>query len=218
MKTKKIIVFGAGYPIILQLIEDINLAGSAKFEILGFVVDDEKEWGKEYFGYPILGKLENIKNYKDTYIINNVGSSTNARYSIDKRILRIKNEIPSLIHPTVDYRYSEIGNGCIVSKDVFIGAGSKIGNSVCLRNTVFIGNEVKIGDNVFISDQTVILGYVDIADYVYLGANVTVLPRLSLNKNSLLGAGAVVTKNIPANQIYVGNPARYLKENKPIIK
>ena len=217
MKTKKIIVFGAGYPIILQLIKDINLAGTAKFEILGFVVDDQTEWGKEYFGYPILGKLETIKNYRDTYIINNVGSTTAARYSVDKRILRIKKEIPSLIHPTVDLQYSEVGMGCIISRDVFIGAGSKIGDSVCLRNNVFLGNEVNIGNNVFISDQTVVLGYVEIEDYTYLGANVTILPRLKLSYNSLLGAGAVVTKNIPANQIHVGNPAKYLKENKPLV-
>lgn len=211
---KKVIIFGASYPIILQTIDDINASGDDKFEVIGFSVDNEDDWGKEYFGYPILGRLEDLKIHSDIYIINNVGGSTISRYIVDQRILKIRKTIPSIIHPTVEKRYCDVNaNGVILSKDVFLGAGTKIGDSVCIRNTTFIGNEVNIGNYVFISDQTVILGYVNIDDFVYIGAHVTVLPRLSLEKNCLLGAGSVVTKNIPTNKMYVGNPARFLKDN-----
>lgn len=213
---KKLVIFGAGYPIIIQLIEDINQVSKEKYEIVGFIVDDNDQKGADYFGYPILGKLEDIKIASDCYIINNIGSSTAARRKIDHRIFKKKQHIPSLIHPNVETRYSKIGNGCIISKDVFIGAGSVIGNSACLRNTIFIAHDVKIGDYVFVSDQSVILGHVKINDYAYIGANVTILPRLNLAQNCLVGAGSVVTKDIPANQVFVGNPAKFLKDNTPI--
>jgi sugar O-acyltransferase (sialic acid O-acetyltransferase NeuD family) len=213
---KKLLIFGASYPIIIQTIDDINRAGDDRLEIIGFLVDDPNLWEKDYFGFPIVGRLEDIPITSDTYVINNVGGSTHSRYLVDKRILKVKPDIPSIIHPTVERTYSEIGSGCILSKDVFIGAGSIIGNAVCIRNTTFIGNEVKIGNYVFISDQSVILGYVKIEDFVYLGAHVTVLPRLTVHQNSLLGAGAVVTKDIPGDKVFVGNPAKYLKDNKSI--
>jgi len=215
---KKLIIFGASYPIIIQIIDDINMNIKNKYEIIGFSIDNKEEWGKEYFGYPILKNIEELKITNDTYIINNIGGSTISRYKVDKRILKIKNSIPSLIHPTVELKYSVVGEGCILSKDVFVGAGSIIGNSVCLRNTIFIGNEVFIGNNVFMSDQVVVLGYVKIENLVYLGANVTILPRLNIGFNSLLGAGAVVTKDIPPNKVYVGNPAKYLKDNQLVPK
>jgi len=47
-----------------------------------------------------------------------------------------------------------------------------------------------------------------IGNNVFLGANAVVLPGINVGDNCIIGAGAVVTKNIPANSIAVGNPAR----------
>jgi acetyltransferase-like isoleucine patch superfamily enzyme len=55
-------------------------------------------------------------------------------------------------------------------------------------------------------------GEVIIEDNVWLGMNVSVLPGIRIGNNSIVGAGSVVTKNIPPNQIWVGNPARYVKD------
>lgn len=48
-------------------------------------------------------------------------------------------------------------------------------------------------------------------DNVWLGGNVTVCPGVRIGENSVIGAGAVVTKDIPANSVAVGNPARVIK-------
>jgi maltose O-acetyltransferase len=48
-----------------------------------------------------------------------------------------------------------------------------------------------------------------IEDGVFLGINVIVLPSCKrIGKYSVVGAGAIVTKDIPDNEIWVGNPAR----------
>ena len=44
-----------------------------------------------------------------------------------------------------------------------------------------------------------------------IGANVTVLPGVKIGENSLIGAGSVVTKDVEANSIYAGNPAKFLR-------
>ena len=54
--------------------------------------------------------------------------------------------------------------------------------------------------------------YVTICDNVWIGENVTICPGVTIGENSVIGAGAVVTKDIPANCIAVGNPARVLRE------
>lgn len=51
-----------------------------------------------------------------------------------------------------------------------------------------------------------------IEDNVWLGASVIVLPGVCIGENSIIGAGAVVTKDIPANVVAVGNPARVLRD------
>lgn len=97
-------------------------------------------------------------------------------------------------------------------------------------STIFGINGVRIGKNCLISVGCGIsslnhsinskdrskAGYeksteVIIEDNVWLGMNVCVLPGIKIGENSIIGAGSVVTKNVPSNQIWVGNPAKFIK-------
>ncbi|MFE9023798.1 sugar O-acetyltransferase [Streptomyces sp. NPDC007808] len=49
---------------------------------------------------------------------------------------------------------------------------------------------------------------ITIGDNVWLGGGAIVLPGVTVGDNSVIGAGAVVTKDVPANTVAVGNPAR----------
>ncbi len=54
---------------------------------------------------------------------------------------------------------------------------------------------------------------ITIGDNVWLGGGVIVCPGVTIGENSVIGAGSVVTKDIPANVVAVGNPARVIREN-----
>ncbi len=47
---------------------------------------------------------------------------------------------------------------------------------------------------------------------MWLGGGVIVCPGVTIGDNSVIGAGSVVTKDIPANVVAVGNPARVIRE------
>lgn len=55
---------------------------------------------------------------------------------------------------------------------------------------------------------------VTIGNNVWIGGSVTILPGVTIGDNCTIGAGAVVTRNIPANSIAVGNPAKVIREIK----
>ncbi|MFH8756371.1 sugar O-acetyltransferase [Streptomyces atroolivaceus] len=52
---------------------------------------------------------------------------------------------------------------------------------------------------------------ITIGDNVWLGGGVVVCPGVTIGDNSVIGAGAVVTKDIPADVVAVGNPARVIR-------
>ena len=54
-----------------------------------------------------------------------------------------------------------------------------------------------------------------IGNDVWIGANAVVLPGVTIGDNVIVGAGAVVTRDIPANVVAVGNPARVLRDKRP---
>jgi acetyltransferase-like isoleucine patch superfamily enzyme len=51
-----------------------------------------------------------------------------------------------------------------------------------------------------------------IEDHVWIGAHVIILPGVRIGRNSAIGAGSVVTKDVPANCLAAGNPARVLRQ------
>jgi maltose O-acetyltransferase len=53
---------------------------------------------------------------------------------------------------------------------------------------------------------------ITIGDNVWLGGGAVVCPGVTIGDNSVIGAGAVVTRDVPANVVAVGNPARVIRE------
>lgn len=82
-----------------------------------------------------------------------------------------------------------------------------------------IGNFVQIGPHVTIvtdnhdfSDRYVLkCRKVVIEDNVWIGAGVSIMPGVHIGKNAVIAGGAVVTKDVPANTIVGGNPAKVIK-------
>ena len=52
---------------------------------------------------------------------------------------------------------------------------------------------------------------IKIGNNVWIGGNVTILGGVTIGDNAVIGAGAVVTKDIPANAIAAGNPAKVIR-------
>jgi maltose O-acetyltransferase len=89
---------------------------------------------------------------------------------------------------------------------------------------ITIGEDCQIGPNVQLltpthpvepqprRDRLEAAQPITIGDNVWLGGGAIVLPGVSIGDNSVIGAGAVVTKDIPANSLAVGNPARVVRE------
>lgn len=89
---------------------------------------------------------------------------------------------------------------------------------------ITIGDDVQIGPNVQLLTPTHPLDAeerrakwegarpITIGDNVWIGGGAIVLAGVSIGENTVVGAGAVVTRDLPANVVAVGNPARVVRE------
>jgi maltose O-acetyltransferase len=89
--------------------------------------------------------------------------------------------------------------------------------------TIRIGDDVQIGPNVQLLTPTHPVAAaprrakleaarpITVGDNVWLGGGVIVLPGVTIGDNSVVGAGAVVTRDLPADVVAVGNPARVVR-------
>ncbi|CAA0113907.1 Putative acetyltransferase [BD1-7 clade bacterium] len=102
---------------------------------------------------------------------------------------------------------------------VLISPGSRI--SAC--DEIRIGNGVMLANGVYLTDsdwhdiydrvsRPKEVNPIIIEDNVWLGDHCTVLKGVTIGKNSIVGAGSVVSKDVPANVIVAGNPAKVVKQ------
>ena len=55
-------------------------------------------------------------------------------------------------------------------------------------------------------------GKVQIIKGAYLGMNTLVVKPVTIGERAIIGAGSVVTKDIPANEVWAGNPAKFIRK------
>ena len=130
----------------------------------------------------------------------------------------------------------EFGQGvCLVGDVVPIEFVSYKGSRISIGDHTFINygssitayKQVKIGRHCLLGHHTLIVDRnehgveqrevapppapVIIEDHVWIGSRVIILPGVFVGHHSVVGAGSVVTKDIPANCLAVGNPARVVR-------
>lgn len=114
-----------------------------------------------------------------------------------------------------------IGEGTVIHAGVHIHDLVVIGKHCKIEACAFLPNGVTLEDYVFIGPHVVFTNDKEMDmdhDWVprstlvkkgaCIGANATILSGLTIGENAKVGAGAVVTKDVPAGEIWIGNPAR----------
>ena len=114
---------------------------------------------------------------------------------------------------------AHIGNNCKISSHSFICEG------VSIEDGVFIGHSVTFindsypravnGDGELQTEQDWIVERTLVRKGASIGSGSTILSNVEIGEHAIVGAGSVVTKDVPANAIVAGNPAkllRYIKE------
>lgn len=128
----------------------------------------------------------------------------------------------------------EIGDHTKIGTFVEIQRGSSIGKNCKVQSHTFICEGVTIEDNVFIGHNVTFINdrfprattaegtLQREADWLCeptlvkrgasIGSSVTLLCGITVGENAIIGAGSVVTKDVPANTVVAGNPARVLRK------
>jgi acetyltransferase-like isoleucine patch superfamily enzyme len=127
----------------------------------------------------------------------------------------------------------EIGENSKIGTFVEIQRGAKIGKNCKISSHSFICEGVTIEDNVFVGHNVTFTndifpratnpdGSLQTADDwkcvstlvkkgASIGSSVTILCGITIGENSIVGAGSMVTKDVPANCVVAGNPAKILR-------
>ena len=114
----------------------------------------------------------------------------------------------ALISPT-----AKIKEGTIVCEFSTVHADVELGRSVLIQPYSDVGHDIKVGDYSVLSSNCAPGGKSVFGERVYVGMNATTKEKISVGNDSIIAMGASVFRNVDAETVVMGNPARVTKGN-----
>jgi len=204
----KVFVYGArGHG---KVVADILLA-EAHHDVLGFVDDDLSLSGSRVLGFQVIGgeaQLRSESTKGSVGVVLGVGDNS-IRKKLAERCKLLGLTIVTAIHPfaTVS-KAASVKDGTVVMAGAVINPCAELGFGVIVNSGAVIEHDVLIADYAHVSPNASMGGESRLGTLSHLGLGAIILPGVVVGSGTVIGAGAVVTRDMPANVVAMGVPAR----------
>lgn len=216
MSRKVVILGGEGNAVVIAAaIDHARRMGATDLEVAG-LLNDRKPVGEKIDLYSVIGTLSDTNR-----LLNEGYWFINAILRIDGNKERIEmfeslgipeDRMPTFVHPMAYVAPSvQLAPGCVIMPNVSMSPGSKLGRGTIMMVGSMMGHDNVVGEFCHIAAQATVGSCLKIGKGVHIGLNATIRENLSIGDYATLGMGAVLTKNIGPNEIWAGNPAKFLR-------
>ncbi|MDR2089556.1 MAG: acetyltransferase [Clostridiales Family XIII bacterium] len=214
MKDLYIIGAGGFGREVADIVRAIN-AQSPAYRIAGFIDDDETLWGGVKNDIPVPGGREYLKDLAASGASGVYAVIAIADAKIKEKIAAYLQDVviwENIVHPAaVVSAYCEMGRGNIVQAHAFVSANVRVGNHCMINTHSGLGHDAALADYASVMGHCDITGNAHVGKGAYLATSAAVIPNVRIGEYAYICAGSVVFKDVKANAVMIGNPARQVK-------
>jgi sugar O-acyltransferase (sialic acid O-acetyltransferase NeuD family) len=195
-------------------LEAAEAARARGLTVRGCLDDNEALWGRDAGGWlPVLGGLDLVAAFPDDSVVICAGKGS-ARAHIAQRLSAgglAPERYATLVHPSVTVPTSCcVGPGSVILAGCVLTASVSLGSHVVVMPQVTLTHDNRVEDYATLCAAVTLGGYVSVAQGAYLGMAACVRERVRIGAHSTLGMGSVLLSDLPADEVWVGVPARPL--------
>lgn len=197
-----------------EAVRALNAAGG-RWRLAGYLDDEKELHGTVIDGVPVLGGSEEIGAMPGVYIVVCTGRPGNyvSRPRIVERLRLPPERYATIVHPSASVPVTAcIGPGTVLLAQTVLTAAVTVGSHVAIMPHVVLTHDDVIADFATIASGVCLGGGVRVGRCAYIGAGALVRENRSVGSGALVGMGAIVTRDIPADEVWMGVPARYLRK------
>ena len=215
---KKVIILGGvgNGTVVGQAINHAYSLGSSDLQCVG-LLNDREETGVVLDGLPVIGKVGDAKKFaNEGYLFINTILRIDGqkdRIGLFESLGIIEKSLATFVHPMAYVAPAvEIGAGCAILPNVCISSGTIIGKNCLIMAGATVGHSNFIGDYCHIAAQACVGSYLHVGKGVHFGLNCTIREYLTIGDYATIGMGAVLTKDVGVQEIWAGNPVKFLRK------
>jgi sugar O-acyltransferase (sialic acid O-acetyltransferase NeuD family) len=210
---KPIVIWGAGQH--ARTAFDVAIS-SREFEIVGFIDNtNPSRHGDEFCGAEILGgtdELESLASRGVPYIFVAIGDNK-LRLELYRYAAKFDLAPVTLVHPfTAIAADCVIGSGSIIRAGAVLEVDVEVGAGVIIGANCSLAHGCRLEQGVRIASGSTLSGNVILEQQSRIGPGSTILNYVRVGAGALLGAGSVLTRDLPANKVAMGCPAKVVRD------
>jgi sugar O-acyltransferase (sialic acid O-acetyltransferase NeuD family) len=218
--TQPLVIVGAGGlgRETAAAIEAVNQR-TPTWRLRGFLDDDPALHGRAVGSTTVLGPLDSVAELgEDTAIVVCLASP----HDIDRRERAVgrlglpSHRYATVVHPSVAVAPDcLIGPGCVLLAQIALTATVTLGAHVAVMPQTVLTHDDVVEEFTTIASGVRLGGRVHIGRCAYLGAGALVRESVRVGGGALIGLGSVVLNDVPPGEVWVGAPARRLRDLRP---
>ena len=138
--------------------------------------------------------------------------------NLRKRVIALIDELNldcvSYIHDSVIYYddMTKIGKDCFIAPHTVMLLGSKIGSHCIIETNCLVAHYAELEDNVILHAGTMIAGKTKVCKHTVFNFKASAVNALTIGSDIEVGASSTVTKSIQEPGVYIGTPARRIRD------
>lgn len=203
-----------------QAVAAVNARGNANgwgpiWRLLGYLDDDPLLAGRVLDGATVLGGTDMLGALPGARVVVCVGNPRHyfARAALVRRLGLPEERYTTIIHPSAQISASSaVGPGSVILAQCVLTASVSVGAHVAVMPHTVLTHDTVVGDYVTLASGVRLGGGAVAGTGAYLGAGALIRERVHVGDWSTVGMGSVVLRDVPPGQVWVGNPARRLRD------
>lgn len=202
----KALIVGAGAQgrVILDILRAQGIHAS-----VAFVDDDATVRGKEINGALVSMGLEEALSLREEVEMIVALGNPDLRLRLAARISGCGVSLMNAIHPSAVIMPSAVlGKGIMVGANAVVNSNAIVGDNVIINTAAVVEHDCRISEGAAVGPGAQLGGRVILQTCAFVATGAIITARVSIGARTVIGAGAVVTRDLPANVLAFGIPAR----------
>lgn len=197
---------------ILDAVMEIN-ALEPTYEVLGYVTRNGEPVNKG--GLKHLGDFDTVRTLPEDVQITGFAFGPGSYHAWPDTVAGLalpRERFATIVHPHAFVSpQSTVGRGSVILAGTTVGAFVTIGDHVVILQNVGLSHDDVIEDYTCLAVGVSFSGSVRVGRNCFLGTNSTIIGA-TIGEGSMVGAGTLIRHDVPAGEVWVGNPGRYLRK------